>query len=50
MAPATMEKLLFQALSIDGSNYLSWQLDIEAHLTSKGLEEAIASDTGSTLQ
>src|SRR5450759_1863925 len=45
-----IEKLYFQALNIDGSNYLSWSLDIEAHLASKDLQDTILTDTGPTLQ
>lgn len=46
----TVEKLLFEALSIDGANYLSWCLDIGAHLTSKNLQDTIITDAGCTLQ
>lgn len=45
-----IEKLNFQALAIDGANYLSWSLDVEAHLVSKGLEDATLTNTGLTLQ
>lgn len=45
-----MENLLFQALNIDGSNYLSWSLDVEAHLASKDLQDSILTDNGPTLQ
>lgn len=45
-----MEKLSFQPLSIDGSNYLSWSLDTEAHLNAKGLQDTILTDAGPTLQ
>lgn len=50
MALNTIEKLHFQALNIDGSNYLSWSLDIEAHLASKNLQDTILTDAGPTLQ
>lgn len=50
MATNTIEKLLFQALHIDGSNYLSWTMDIEAHLASKDLQDTILTDVGTTLQ
>lgn len=46
----TIEKLNFQALKIDGANYLSWSLDIDAHLASKGLEDTTIIDTGPALQ
>lgn len=45
-----MEKLNFKSLAIDGSNYLMWSLDVEAHLTSKGLEDAISTNAGPTLR
>jgi hypothetical protein len=47
---STIEKLHFQELSIDGSNYLSWSLDVEAHLTSKDIQDSILTDSGPTLQ
>jgi hypothetical protein len=47
--PNTIEKLLFEDLHLDGSNYLSWTLDIEAHLASKGLGDTILGD-GPNLQ
>jgi hypothetical protein len=43
--PNTIEKLLFEELSLDGSNYSSWILDVEAHLASKGLAETFEDDT-----
>lgn len=46
----SMEKLLFQALSIDGTNYLSWSLDVEAHLSSKDLQDTVLTGNGLTLQ
>lgn len=46
----TIEKLNFKALSIDGSNYLTWSLEVEAHLASKVLEDTIITDAGPTLQ
>lgn len=45
-----MEKLHFKALKIDGSNYLSWSLDAEAHLASKDLQDAIITDEEINLQ
>lgn len=45
-----MEKLNFKALAIDGENYMSWSLDVDAHLTSKGLEDTVITDVGPTLQ
>lgn len=47
---STIEKLHFESLRIDGSNYLSWSLDVEAHLASKNLQDSIISDNGPTLQ
>lgn len=45
-----IEKLNFQALRIDGSNYLTWSLDVEAHLAAKDLQDTIITDEGVTLQ
>lgn len=45
-----VEKLLFEALSIDRANYLSWYLDIEAHLSSRNLQDTITTDVGCILQ
>lgn len=50
MAQNTIEKLHFHALRIDGTNYLSWSLDVEAHLVSKDLHETILTENGPTLQ
>lgn len=50
MAMSAIEKLYFQALCIDGSNFLSWTVDVEAHLASKHLEDTILTDNGPTLQ
>ncbi|TMW95473.1 hypothetical protein EJD97_008777 [Solanum chilense] len=36
-----MSKLEFVALDISGKNYLSWVLDAETHLTTKGLGDSI---------
>jgi hypothetical protein len=45
-----IKKLHFKALAIDGSNYLSWALDVEVHLASKGLDNTINTDTTPTVQ
>ncbi|CAM6104237.1 unnamed protein product [Calypogeia fissa] len=45
-----IEKLQFKALTIDGANYLSWSLDIEAYLASKDLHDTIVTDASLTLQ
>jgi hypothetical protein len=45
-----LEKLHFKALSIDGLNYLSWCLEVEAHLASKGLEDTVSTNSQPTLQ
>lgn len=50
MTANSIEKLLFQALNMDGSNYLSWSLDAEAHLASKNLQDTIIIDVGVSLQ
>jgi hypothetical protein len=34
---STLEKLSFHALTIDKNNYLSWSLDMKAHLAAKDL-------------
>jgi hypothetical protein len=47
---SSIEKLNFKALSIDGANYLSWALDVEVYLASKGLDDTISTDTGPTMQ
>jgi hypothetical protein len=46
----TIIKLNFQELRIDGSNSLSWSLDIDAHLNSKDIQDTILTDNGPTLQ
>jgi hypothetical protein len=46
----TIGKLNFKALAIDGLNYLSWSLGVEAHLASKGLEQTINTNIELTLQ
>lgn len=46
----SIEKLKFQALKIDGTNFLSWSLDVEAHLAAKDLQDTIITDNGPTLQ
>lgn len=46
----SIEKLHFQPLAIDGTNYLLWSLDIEAHLISRGLEDTILTDAGQSLK
>jgi hypothetical protein len=46
----TIEKLNFQELRIDSYNYLSWFLDVEAHLNSKNIQDTILTDNGPTLQ
>jgi hypothetical protein len=45
----SIEKVQFPPLSVDGTNYLAWTLDIKAHLEAKGLIETITTDT-STLK
>jgi hypothetical protein len=50
MAQSTIEELKFQALSIDRSNYLSWSLDVEAHLVSRNLQDTILLDAENNLQ
>lgn len=45
-----MENLSFKALLIDGSNYLTWSLDAEAHLAAKNLHNAIFTDVGLNIQ
>jgi hypothetical protein len=47
---STVEKLNFKALTIVGANYLSWGLDIDAHLTSKNLQDTINTNSGPTIQ
>jgi hypothetical protein len=46
----SMEKLNFRALEIDGTNYLPWSLDVEAHLATKNLQDTIITDAGISLQ
>ena len=38
---SNLSKLEFVALDISGKNYLSWVLDVEIHLTAKGLGDSI---------
>lgn len=45
-----MEKLNFKPLERDNNNYLSWSLDVEAHLASKAMEDTIITDVGPNLQ
>lgn len=48
--PIPVDKVQFEALEIDGSNYFQWSLDVEAHLIAKDLQDAIVSDAGPSLQ
>ena len=36
-----VQSLLFEALEVDGSNYLAWSIDVKTHLATEELEEAI---------
>jgi hypothetical protein len=47
---STLEKLSFHALTIDKNNYLSWSLDMNAHLAAKDLLETIVTDNGPIVQ
>ena len=38
---SSLTKLEFNALAVNGGNYLSWQLDAKLHLQSKRLGDAI---------
>lgn len=38
---ANLEKLQFPALTLDGSNYLAWPLEIRANLIAQSLLHAI---------
>ena len=38
----------FVELALDGSNYLTWALDVELHLTSKDLSHTIVANSPST--
>lgn len=46
----SIEKLNFVALRTDGKNYLSWSLHVEAHLTTKDLQDTITMDVKIMLQ
>lgn len=37
-------------MAVGGHNYLSWSLDVEAHLVAKNLQDTIIIDNGLTLQ
>lgn len=43
---ANLEKLNFIALTIGGGDYLSWVLDLKAHLAAKELKDTITTDQG----
>ncbi|XP_031108088.1 uncharacterized protein LOC116012627 [Ipomoea triloba] len=45
---SSIAKREFTELAIDGSNYLTWALDVEMHLTSKDLKQTIADESQST--
>lgn len=47
---ANITKLEFAALDISGKNYLSWILDADIHLVSKGLGETIKEGNKESLQ
>jgi hypothetical protein len=47
---STLEKLTFHELTTDGNNYLSWSLDMNAHLAAKDLLETIVTDNGPIVQ
>lgn len=47
---ANITKLEFMALDLSGKNYLSWVLDAEVHLVSKGLGETIKERNKESLQ
>lgn len=50
MSTNAIEKLNFQALCVDGSNYLSGSLDAKAHLAAKNLQDTILTDNGPSFQ
>lgn len=41
-----MEKIQFPVLKVDGSNYLSWTLNVEIVLNAKGIGDTIIADDG----
>lgn len=45
---SNLSKLEFCALDISGNNYLSWALDIEIYLQSKGLSNTIEEGNNAT--
>ncbi|XP_021734894.1 uncharacterized protein LOC110701570 [Chenopodium quinoa] len=47
---SNLAKLEFMALDITGKNYLSWVLDVEIHLDTKGLSETIKEANKATPQ
>jgi gag-polypeptide of LTR copia-type/Zinc knuckle len=47
---ATLEKLHFSALLVDGSNYLTWSVDAETYFASLELEDTLITDNNLTLQ
>ncbi|XP_016558010.1 uncharacterized protein LOC107857669 [Capsicum annuum] len=47
---SNLSKLDFVELDISEKNYLSWVLDVESHLTAKGLSDTITPDNTSSSQ
>lgn len=47
---ATLEKLHWPALLVDGSNYLTWAVDVETYFASQELEDTLITDNGLTLK
>ena len=47
---SNLSKLEFVALDISGKNYLSWVLDAETHLTTKGLGDSIIEENTTSSQ
>ena len=43
-----LQKLKFVAFNINGSNYLSWVLDVETHLNAMNLGETIKEEKTTT--
>lgn len=50
MSTSNLEKLRWPALETDGSNYLTWTLDVETYFGSQELEDTLEIDAGLTLK
>lgn len=46
----TVEKLLWPALKVDGSNYLTWIIDVKTYFVSQDLEDTIYTDANLTVK